>query len=76
MPINVLQRFGVDTGNTAEEIPNAVVTFRVPDLEQAIDELRSRGVEPVAPIIDVRRGRFVAILDPSGNVVNVYAAKG
>lgn len=68
-------RFGVDTGNTAEEIPNAVVTFRVPDLEQAIDELRTQGVEPVSPIIDVGRGRFVAILDPSGNVVNVYAVK-
>jgi len=65
-------RFGVDTGNTAKEIPNAVVTFRVPDLQAAIDELREKGVEPVSPVIDVGRGRFVAILDPSGNVVNIY----
>jgi predicted enzyme related to lactoylglutathione lyase len=67
------QRFGVDTGNTAKEIPNAVVTFRVPDLDAAIGELRDKGVNPVSPVIDVGRGRFVAILDPSGNVVNIYA---
>jgi predicted enzyme related to lactoylglutathione lyase len=66
-------RFGVDTGNTASEIPNAVVAFRVPDLDAAIRELHHHGVEPASPIIDVGRGRFVAIQDPAGNLVNLYA---
>ena len=66
-------RFGVDTGNTSTDIPNAVVSFRVANLEAAVDALRGEGVEPVSPIIDVGRGRFVAVLDPAGNVVNIYA---
>ena len=66
-------RFGLDSGNSAAEIPNAVVTFRVPDLDAAIAELRSHGVEPVSAVIDVGRGRFVAIHDPAGNLVNLYA---
>lgn len=68
-------RFGVDSGNTADEIPNAVVSFRVDDLEAAIGELREAGIEPVTGVIDVGPTRIAAFRDPSGNVVQLSQRK-
>lgn len=62
-------RFGVDSGNTAAEIPNAVVSFRVDDLDATLAELADRGVRPASEVIDIGHTRFVAVRDPSGNVV-------
>ena len=62
-------RFGVDSGNTATEIPNAVVSFKVKDLDAALAELEGKGVRPVSGVIDIGVTRFAAVLDPSGNVV-------
>lgn len=69
-------RFGLDSGNRADELPNAIVTFRVPDLEAAILELHQHGVEPASDIVDVGRGRFVAFRDPSGNILDLYQQHG
>ena len=68
-------RFGIDSGNTATEIPNAVVSFRVADLDAAIDELRAAGVEPASEVIDVGPARIVALRDPSGNMVQLSQPK-
>lgn len=68
-------RFGIDSGNTATEIPNAVVSFRVSDLDAAITELRARGVEPSTDVIDVGPARIVALRDPSGNMVQLSQPK-
>ncbi len=64
-------RFGVDAGNTATEIPNAVVSFRVDDLDAALAELAERGVKPASDVIDIGHTRFVAVCDPSGNLVQL-----
>ena len=68
-------RFGVDSGNSAREIPNAVVSFRVADLDAAVQELERQGVPLASPIIDAGPTRFVAVLDPSGNVVQLSQPK-
>lgn len=69
-------RFGLDSGNTATEIPNAVVSFRVADLESSVAELRSKGATFASEIIDAGPTRFIAVLDPSGNVVQLSQPKG
>ncbi len=69
-------RFGVDSGNAAREIPNAVVSFRVRDLDAAVAALRARGVEPVVDIIDAGPTRFVTLRDPAGNLVQLSQPKG
>ena len=68
-------RFGIDSGSSATEIPNAVVSFRVPDLAAAIAELRDRGIEPTTDIVDVGPTRIVALRDPSGNMVQLSQPK-
>ena len=68
-------RFGIDAGNTATEIPNAVVSFRVADLDAAVAELTADGIEPVTGIIDVGPTRIVALRDPSGNMVQLSQPK-
>lgn len=69
-------RFGIDSGNSAIEIPNAVVSFLVADLESTIEKLRGEGIETVTEIIDVGPTRIVALRDPSGNVVQLSQPKG
>ena len=68
-------RFGLDSGNTATEIPNAVVSFLVSDLDAAIAELRATGIEPATEVIDVGPTRIVALRDPSGNMVQLSQPK-
>lgn len=68
-------RFGIDSGNTATEIPNAVVSFLVADLHAAIAELRARGIEPATEVIDVGPAWIVAFRDPSGNMVQLSQPK-
>lgn len=68
-------RFGIDSGNTATEIPNAVVSFRVADLDTAVADLRAAGIEPTSEIIDVGPTRIVALRDPSGNMVQLSEPK-
>jgi lactoylglutathione lyase len=68
-------RFGLDAGNAATEIPNAVVSFQVDDLDEAVNELSRRGITPASEIVDAGPIRFVALLDPSGNVVQLSQPK-
>lgn len=69
-------RFAIDSGNSADEIPNAVVSFRVADVRAAIAELRAQGLETATDIVDVGPTLIVALRDPSGNMVQLSQAKG
>jgi len=69
-------RFGIDSGNTAAEIPNAVVSFRVADLDAAVAELVEKVAAPDSEIVDAGPTRFVSLLDPSGNLVQLSQPKG
>lgn len=68
-------RFAIDSGNSADEIPNAVVSFRVADLSAAIAALSDQGIEPASGIIDVGPALIVALRDPSGNMVQLSQPK-
>ena len=64
-------RFGVDAGSSPAEIPNAIVSFRVRDLDAAVAELSARGVPLATPVVDAGPTRFVTIRDPAGNLVQL-----
>lgn len=69
-------RFAVDSGNTPAEIPNAVVSFRVRDLDAAVAELRAAGATFASDVIDAGPTRFVTLRDPAGNLVQLSQPKG
>lgn len=69
-------RFAVDSGTSPAEIPNAIVSFRVRDLDAAVAELRATGAELASPVIDAGPTRFVTLRDPSGNLVQLSQPKG
>ena len=58
------------------EIPNAIVSFRVRDLDAAVAALQARSVEAVSPIVDAGPTRFVTLRDPAGNLVQLSQQKG
>lgn len=47
--------FGVDAGSSPAEIPNAVVSLRVRDLDAALAELAARGIPLAGPVMDAAR---------------------
>ena len=65
----------MDSGTPATEIPNAVVSFRVADLDAALAELAARGVAPVHGAVDAGPTRFVTLADPAGNLVQLSQPK-
>jgi catechol 2,3-dioxygenase-like lactoylglutathione lyase family enzyme len=69
------ERFAVDSGTPATEIPNAVVSFRVADLDAAVAELAARGIAPAHGIVDAGPTRFVTLADPAGNLVQLSQPK-
>ena len=69
-------RFAVDSGTPPAEIPNAVVSFLVQDLDAAVEELRVRGATFASEIIDAGPTRFVTLRDPAGNLVQLSQPKG
>ncbi len=68
-------RFAIDSGTSPAEIPNAIVSFRVADLDAAVAELAARGVTPVHAVIDAGPTRFVTVADPAGNLVQLSQPK-
>lgn len=51
----------------ADGSSGTVIGFRVPDVDVAIAELRTIGIDPVGSITDTGRLRFVEYEDPDGN---------
>lgn len=50
---------------------NAVVSLRVPSLDEAMAELADKGHEPVTEITNTGAARFAGYEDPDGNLIDI-----
>jgi catechol 2,3-dioxygenase-like lactoylglutathione lyase family enzyme len=59
-----------------EAAPNAVVSFRVDDLDVALAHMRAQGVEVYGEIMDFGPTRVATIRDPFGNFIQLSQPTG
>jgi predicted enzyme related to lactoylglutathione lyase len=64
--------FPPDTRYFGAGTQQAMVNFRVDDLEELLDELQRAGVEVLDEIEDSEFGRFAWCVDPEGNRVELW----
>ncbi len=64
-------RFALHGGSPGARNVNAVISFLVADLDQAMFELSAKGHEPTAGITDTGRARFAQYQDPDNNLVHI-----
>lgn len=63
--------FALHGGSPCDRSVNAVMSFRVADLEAAIVELTARGHELTRDITDTGQARFAEYADPDGNLIHI-----
>lgn len=51
------------------------IAFQVPDLDEALAELKMKGFEPVAPMIETKHTRRTFIRDPDGIWIEIFQRK-
>ena len=51
------------------------IAFEVADLDEALSELKLKGIEPVSYIRDTKNSRWTYISDPDGNWVELFQSK-
>ena len=75
--INYLQwsPFAADTNYFAPSEKPFMINYRVQGIEQMVDKLRARGVTIVDEIQTYDYGKFVHIMDPEGNKIELWEAK-
>ena len=64
--------FPDDTDYFGPSGSQAMVNFRVEDLDRVLDELRSEGVDVLDGVEEHEFGRFGWIVDPEGNRVELW----
>jgi len=48
------------------------IAFQVTDLDKAISELKSKGIEPVSSMVETEHSRRTFIIDPDGIWIELY----
>jgi len=51
------------------------MAFQVADLDEALSELRSKGIEPVSSMVETEHSRRTFITDPDGIWIEVFQKK-
>jgi len=51
------------------------IAFQVADLDEALSELKTRGIEPISYVRDTEHSRWTYISDPDGIWIEVYQEK-
>jgi catechol 2,3-dioxygenase-like lactoylglutathione lyase family enzyme len=64
-------RFALHQGIRDEGPATAVISFRVDDLQTAIDRLGEESIRPIDQITDTGTTRFVTFRDPDGNEIQL-----
>jgi predicted enzyme related to lactoylglutathione lyase len=67
--------FPADTKYFAPSDKDFMINYRVADLEQLVEELRKENVTVVDNIETFDYGKFVHILDPEGNKIQLWEPK-
>lgn len=64
-------RFALHQGLRPDGPSTSVTSFRVGDLESAIERLSREGIEPTDTVTDTGTARFVTFVDPDGNEIQL-----
>jgi predicted enzyme related to lactoylglutathione lyase len=64
--------FPKDTEYFAPSKKDYMINYRVADIEALVEELKSEGVTIVDEIVGYDYGKFVHILDPEGNNIELW----
>jgi len=51
------------------------IAFEVPDLNEALSELKLKGIEAVSHVRDTKNSRWTYIADPDGNWIEIFQKK-
>jgi predicted enzyme related to lactoylglutathione lyase len=69
--------FTADTDYFDPSTAPLMVNYRVDDLDEALNDLRARGVTVVGEVMEMEGiGRFGWVLDPEGNKIELWEPKG
>ena len=66
--------FKNDTDNFSPSKKDFMINFRVENIEKTVDYLREVGTEIIDEISSNTYGKFVHILDPEGNAIELWEA--
>lgn len=69
-------RFALHGASPGERSVNAVVSFLVANLDQAMADLSAKGVESTVGVTETGRARFAEYADPDGNLVHILERLG
>jgi catechol 2,3-dioxygenase-like lactoylglutathione lyase family enzyme len=51
------------------------IAFEVLNLDEALSELKPKGIEPVSHISDTKNSRWTYVADPDGNWIEIFQKK-
>jgi lactoylglutathione lyase len=64
--------FGKDTDYFAPSAKEFMINYRVEQLEELVEQLKRDGITMVDEITVYEQGKFVHILDPEGNKIELW----
>src|SRR5712692_5901778 len=73
--VTVWSAFPKDTKYFQPSVKEFMINYRVDDLEALVAQLKQDGVELVDQVTDSDYGKFVHILDPEGNIIELWEPK-
>jgi predicted enzyme related to lactoylglutathione lyase len=71
-PVTVFSFFPEDSTYFAPSTSQFMINFRVDNLDAMLEQLKNAGVEVMGEITDDSNGRFGRVLDPEGNVIELW----
>ena len=51
------------------------IAFEVPNLDEALSELKLKGIECISHLRDIKKSRWTYIADPDGNWIEIFQKK-
>ena len=66
------QTFSIVEGVNECQPGGAQAAFNVPNIDNALEELKEKGVEATGEVIDLQTCRMACILDPDGNAITLH----
>ena len=67
--------FETDTPYFKPSEKEFMINYRVSDIEDLVEELKNKGVEILDEIEEFEYGKFIHILDPEGNKIELWEPK-
>lgn len=72
--VNLWTPFKADTKYFEPSEKDFMINFRVDNLEELVQQLKASGIEPLDEITVYDYGKFVHLMDPEGNKIELWEA--